>query len=755
MPYRKIFFIALFACSAFLLNAQQIPIGQWKTHFAYTKSITVEHINGKIYFGSNHLLEYDKRENEFTTYSKINGLSDVNIQLLRYDELSGYMIIIYENSNIDLFKNNTFYNIPDIKNLNIIGSKQINSVYFKNKLMYICSDQGIIVLNPERKEIKETYSLLSDGTLAGITGLCTSNGKFIATTTKGIFTADESSNTLQNYTTWELINSKPLLDLIAVRDSVYAIDLNKLYSLTNGNLTTRYISRVLIKRLRNGAFSNFYICESGDIAQQVSVFDVNANLVDSVRNVNPNDVVDATANDLWVADYWEGSTRITNRHNKSVIQPNGINDNSIYNISYGVDDIFVAAGNQRGWNVTYTPAMISRLKPSGDWVWYNRSNYTAGLENKIDILDVVIDDRNGNLYAASLANGLWEWHPDNTSVTYSNTDFIQPFGGSNRVLDLQFDQSYNLWMTNYGADNQLVVKKADGTWQKFAFPYTVTEKTASQIVIDNNDYKWVLAPRGIGIFVLNDNHTIDNKNDDQIKYLRNGEGNGNLPSNDINCLEKDKTGKIWVGTPKGIGIFNCPESLFAPGGCDAELKIVKYDADADLLFKTESVHTIATDGANNKWVGTENGVWLISDDAEKIIYRFTIDNSPLPSNNINKILVHPKSGEVFIGTDKGLVSFRGQATDGAATNDDLLVFPNPVPSEYVGSIAIKGLVENADVRITDVSGQLIYRTKAQGGQAVWNGKNYTGNKPRSGVYYVFVTNEDGSQTKSGKFIFNE
>jgi hypothetical protein len=255
--------------------------------------------------------------------------------------------------------------------------------------------------------------------------------------------------------------------------------------------------------------------------------------------------------------------------------------------------------------------------------------------------------------------------------------------------------------------------------------------------------------------VLNDNGTIDNKNDDQIKFIQKGVGLGNLPTNFVNCVVKDKNGKIWIGTADGIAIINCPESIMNSGGCDAELKVVKYDLDAGLLFKQENVTSIAVDGANNKWIGTNNGVWLISDDAEKILFRFTKDNSPLPSNDINKIVVNPETGIVYIATDIGLVSFRGNATDGENTNDNLLVFPNPVQSDYTGTIAIKGLVENADVKITDVAGQLVFRTKAQGGQAIWNGKNYLNQRPRTGVYYVFVTNADGSQTKTGKFIFNE
>jgi hypothetical protein len=371
---------------------------------------------------------------------------------------------------------------------------------------------------------------------------------------------------------------------------------------------------------------------------------------------------------------------------------------------------------------------------------------------------VQVDTRNHYIYAASYGGGLLELHPDKSTTTYKENGFIQSqIGnpGANIITGMMFDENHNLWMSNYSAPSQLVVKKADGSWQKFSFPYSASEKSAGQLVIDNANQIWMIAPRGIGVYVLNYNNTIDNKSDDQMRLLTVGNGNGNLPNNEVYSIAKDKNGKIWVGTSDGIGIFNCPESLFTSSGCDGELKIVKYDLNAGLLFQREAVNAIAVDGANNKWIGTGNGVWLISDDAEKIIHRFTKDNSPLPSNQIQSIAIQPKSGDVFIATDAGLVSYRSEATDGASDNASLLIFPNPVPANYNGMVSIKGLVENADVRITDVAGQLVYRTKAQGGQAVWNGKNYLGKRPRTGMYYVFVTNTDGSETRVGKFVFHE
>lgn len=228
---------------------------------------------------------------------------------------------------------------------------------------------------------------------------------------------------------------------------------------------------------------------------------------------------------------------------------------------------------------------------------------------------------------------------------------------------------------------------------------------------------------------------------------------GGLPDNTVYCLAKDRRGSIWIGTANGIGIVNCPSQVIA-GDCESELRIVQYDQFAGYLFQNEQVRTIAVDGANRKWIGTNNGVWLISDDGEEILHRFTESNSPLPSNRIQNIRIDPISGEVYFGTENGLVSYRGTATEPKARQEEILVFPNPVPSGYSGPIAFRDLTANADLRITDMSGQLIFRTRAQGGQAVWNGKDYTGRRPQSGVYLIFVTDPQGRETGVGKMVFH-
>ena len=735
--------------------SQQVPVGSWQSYFSYNNASTLELVGEQLFSASTHLRSYSLVDHEFTTYSKVNGLHDVNIKLIRYDVATNYMIIIYNNSNIDLMQGNTFYNMPDIKNLNITGSKKINTVYFKNKKMYLSTDFGIVVLDPIKKEIKETYVLQQNAKVLSINDLTAENGYFYAATSDGIYKADETNPILQNFANWQLIDNHACSFIFQHQNKLYTCTSDSLFVIQNNVLNGFYRSHAPILNVRTGV-NDFYLCESDNNKRAIKIFDKNALLIDSANSINPRDVIEISDNEIWEADFWEGLVKFHNRKNKELIRPNGIYSNATYNLQILNNELYVIAGGQNGWIYTFNGDGFSKYS-NGEWTPYNRSVGTSSMDTIYDVMDIALDTRNNYVYAATFQSGLLELHPDNTSVVYKNTPFIQAQLGDNsyRLAGLAMDENHNLWMSNYGAPDQLVVKKADGSWRKFSVPYTVSEKTASQLVIDNANQKWMVAPRGVGIYVLNDNNSIDNKNDDQIKYLRTGLGYGNLPNNDVNCIVKDLNGKIWVGTSDGIGIFNCAESLMTASGCDAELKIVKYDLNAGLLFQRENVKTIAVDGANNKWIGTNNGVWLISDDAEKILQHFNIDNSPLPSNEINKIVVHPITGDVFIATNAGLVSYRGVATQGSENNDNLVVFPNPVPSQYGGIIAIKGLVGNADVRITDAAGQLVYRTTAQGGQATWSGLNYLGQRPRTGVFYVFVTNADGSESKAGKFIFNE
>ena len=182
--------------------------------------------------------------------------------------------------------------------------------------------------------------------------------------------------------------------------------------------------------------------------------------------------------------------------------------------------------------------------------------------------------------------------------------------------------------------------------------------------------------------------------------------------------------------------------------------LVEADGYVEPIIANESVSAIAIDGANRKWFGTKSsGVFVYSPDGSTQVHHFDKENSPLFSNNINDISINGTTGEVYIATDKGLISYRGEATEGQEKHNNVLVFPNPVRESYTGPIAIKNVTNDADVKITDISGNLIRSLSAFGGQAVWDGKNLFGERPNTGVYLVFTSNPIGTETLVSKILF--
>ncbi|MFM7728868.1 MAG: two-component regulator propeller domain-containing protein, partial [Flavobacteriales bacterium] len=260
------------------------------------------------------------------------------------------------------------------------------------------------------------------------------------------------------------------------------------------------------------------------------------------------------------------------------------------------------------------------------------------------------------------------------------------------------------------------------------------------------------ASTGQGLIVFNENDR-NNLGDDSFRRLNDRTGSGGLPDMYVRCMAKDKDGSIWVGTNKGVAVYYNPGDIFNATGYDAQRVIIEQDGYAQYLLESEHVTTVATDGANRKWFGTYGGgVFLLSEDGTKQLLNFNQDNSPLPSNNISCITIDDLTGEVFIGTDKGIVSYRSDATQGEATCGDHYAFPNPVRHDYQGPIAIRGLVDDADVRITDAAGNIVFRTRALGGQAVWNGTDFSGRRAATGIYFVQATNPDGTATCVSKLL---
>jgi hypothetical protein len=245
---------------------------------------------------------------------------------------------VYDNGNIDLMKQNDFVNMPDIKNLNSTGSKRINSVYFKNKLMYLCTDFGIVVLNPEKREINESYVLQQASKILKIKALTSFNGNFYAATDNGVYMAAENNPALQNFANWTAISTSAVDYIFTHQGTLFCASSNTVFTLSGTTLTPVYSALAPIQQIRAG-ITDLYVCERDDNRRAIMTLDQDGLVTDSVFNINPNDVVETDPNEIWEADQWEGLIKLSARKDKSLFNPNGVFSTSFYKLSVFNDDI--------------------------------------------------------------------------------------------------------------------------------------------------------------------------------------------------------------------------------------------------------------------------------------------------------------------------------------------------------------------------------------------------------------------------------
>ena len=748
--------LASVSCSAGAF-AQGQPIGSWRAHMPYVEAISVATDGVTLFTATKQsFFTYNASQSEITPYSKVEGMADVGMAYVGYDPTTDFAILAYSNGNIDLFKDGTFFNIPDIKLKTLSGPKNINHIYTHNGLAYLSTSFGIVVINLDKKEIKETYSFITKNQTIEVKEMTGFGNYFYAVTTNGTYRINKNNPTIQAFSSWQQVDSRKSLSYIATaHNNLYLAGADSLFTLSSDTLSFLYKSPYEIKHL-DSATDGLWIDEFTAVSYNaiMKLLSPAGQITDSFKGPRfVRKTVELSDKSVWVADEVEGLTRRSASNELTVFKPEGPSDVGSFDLLPFNGELWIAHGGfDENWTYVYNGSGLSHLK-DGKWTAYSKKTFP--LFNNRDVTDFVVlarDPVDGTIYAGSYRSGLFIIKPDGTTEYLKEGTILEPtYGDPNayRIAGLTFDQDGNLWLNQAGAVNELAVRTREGNWFKYSGGGTFMY--SAYMLTDEYNQKWYILPSGgAGVAVYNDNHTPDNKNDDVYAKISTSSINAF-----VNSIAIDKQGSIWFGTNDGIGILNCSPDQVASGSCEIERPIVQYDQFAGYLFQSEKVKTIAVDGANRKWIGTTNGVWLISPDGEKIVSRFTVENSPLPSNNIQKIAIDPVTGDVYIGTALGLVSYRGTATDGGESNQDVITFPNPVPSGYSGTIAIKGLSENADIRITDISGQLVYRTKALGGQAIWNGLDYTGRRPQSGVYLIFATNKDGTQTHAGKMVFME
>ncbi|MDR2085919.1 MAG: hypothetical protein LBP72_01970 [Dysgonamonadaceae bacterium] len=774
------FNLVIIICLGLLLvtNMQaENPIGAWKTYLAYQDPVLVAETDnlifavykGQYYDGKTHndgsLFSYDPEDGTVETYSSKDGLNGLKIKKMAYSPEAKVLVLVYEEDNIDLFYGrNNVVNIS-LKNKPELSNKTINNITFIGKYAYLSAGFGIIVLDLERKEIKNSY-FLNINTMA----FCQLGNDFYIATGEGIKKASITSN-LNNIDNWKdfkldySVNENKIEQLVAFKDQLVFYETNKVcYVTKNGTVKLLFqgmcrqlsvLKEELVLNLYNAVY--FYT----DLEKKNTKIPITASCISAHNSNNIYWITQPSVS--WVDPSLTGLIAIKREtdSNEYSILVSGIKINSpVRNyceyMTCVSGKLFVVGGSMGA----------NRRNKDGTFMIYENKQWTnfdkQAIDKKIglncnDFVSVVVDPRDSNHYfVASWGEGLLEFRDTVLINHYTDKNTNNAMQTANpsyfpenyiRTDGLAFDKNNNLYMVHQLVTNGLAICTADSQWISPYYP-PLAGTHPNKVLITRNNQKWInIYDFGNGIFVLDDNNTIDDSSDDTYYYSKRfvDQQGTDIKAFQYNCLAEDLDGIVWVGTDNGPISFSSAAQV-GEGVCNRIIATDQYSKGYYPL-EGQKIMTIAIDGANRKWMGTQgNGVFVVNNSGETLtVENFNTNNSPLISDNIRSIAINNKTGEVFIGTDCGIVSYTNEAIEGSSDYSNVYAFPNPVKPANDSQVTITGLVANSPVKITDMAGNLIQQGVSLGGQYSWKLTNRSGAIVKAGIYLVLAALPDGSQ----------
>jgi ligand-binding sensor domain-containing protein len=755
--------LSLFIFATTCVSAQN-AIGDWQAHFSGRNAKDMAFTENDIYVACEQMIfRYDYSEiREIKT--KIDGLSDSDIKLIEYIPDYDRFLVIYENSNIDILDGNRVLNFPAIKNKQISGDKTIYDIKIRDEQAWLATGFGIVLFDLERDEFSDTYYIGNEGNFVSVQQITFKDGYIYAATTEGLKRASLETDALYNYQNWQT-------ETLPVAEAVRAVcsDENHIYAASE--------SGELYWKIQGGweIFNeNYTNIQSIDISDNYLFFieeeRINIHTKDGSlyiqkdsypdaphkKNVSINTAAEGKDGNIYYADKNYSLIREMGNEKHQFIAPEGPFTNPVMQLKLINNKLTGTAG---GFKINLNPA--AREASLFKYSLNDKSYEHIVFSGHRDFYSIASPENDDNrLFIGMWDRGVFKIINGKPETIYNETNSslqsILPNYRSVRIGAIVTDENKNMLMTNANVNEPVSVFTADGSWKSFAHSEQVKNKHWFRMLQAKDGSYWLGAAKTGGLYVFNTNGTLTDISDDKYNFFIPQTADGEESSSDIRSLEQDRDGTMWVGTGEGIFVYYYPEDVFNhPVYADRiQLTSVGADTSEQYLLKTEMVTAIKTDGANRKWIGTQNsGVFLVSPNGKEQIYAFNTNNSPLVSNTVNDIAIDPETGRVFFATSKGLLSFRAEATEGNESYDNVYVFPNPVRPGYQGKITVTGLVENSHVKITDVAGNLVYETKSLGGQAIWNGRDLRGRKVNTGVYLIFLSNGDGSQTHVEKLLF--
>ena len=735
----------------------------WQGYFSYNDIRDLSQSATAIYAASeNALFSKNTSTNQIKTTNTIDGLSGQTITSLYYSPTFNKSLVGYENGLMIVINeaDGSMLNIVDIISKQLPANlKKINHFMEYKGIVYVSCDFGIVQFNLATMQFGDTYFIGNNGTETSVLQTTVFNDFIYAATPNGIRRADINNKNLVDYNRWTQIatgswSSIETFDaeLVAINTSGYIHRYSSVSNTFTGYLQLPQAAvdmRMAENYLIITTTSSVYVYNK----QMALVRQINSSQIEG--SVSTFTCATSIGYVIYIGTKENGmySTTISNSLAFENNTPTGPYRNNIFALQATTTSLWAVYGN---YSIFYNPYPldsygISKFSEAG---WLNIP-YEKVLGAK-SLVRIAVNPNNENeVYIGASYSGMLKVVNDIPSVLYNQNNSgleqitsIPNYFNDVRINGVAFDKVGNLWVNNSAVNNGIKVLKTNGTWQSFSTKQiliNVDNCSFGRIAIDKYGTKWI-ATSTDGIIGFNENGTV-------LKKITMGADNGNLPNVDARVATPDNNNQLWIGTTKGLRVLSNINSFQTDSQLTTKPIIILEDGLAQELLYEQFIMDIVVDGANNKWIGTvDSGVFLVSPNGQETKYHFTTKNSPLPSDEINDIDINTKTGEVFIATAKGLVSFKGIATAGSEDLKNVFVYPNPVRPEYEGTVKITGLLNKATVKITDIEGNLVYETTSEGGTIEWDTTAFGKYKVASGVYMIFISAQDGIETTVKKVM---
>ncbi len=720
-------------------SAQIISSSRWSDLFSYNNVLAIREDNGKLIAATeNGIFFYTPATGEITKLSKANGLHEVKISAFDYNPETKIGLVGYKNGAMDIITPEGITYVVDIPiAAGYNGEKRINHISITGNLAVISVNYGVSIFRLDKKEFGDSAFFINNGVYeAAKEAVIKDNSVYVATATG--LKSHEMNVTFPIFSSWNTVNAGNFSQ-ISVGSTIAYSNLNTVYS---GNGTTFTALPKGFNSIRDITVTpqNIIVAD----ALEISIFTSTGAFVKSF------DFGEQLNTGFFSNSKIFAGTKTSGIKNEAgdFLKPDGPYSNTSYKIDLLGNQVLISSGGRDAYDTPVFNNFGYYHFNGTNWVY---PNFFKTFPGPLNVMDAVMNPAKPseiffvNWTPIDGQKGIYRMENDEYKNIYASTG-----NWLNRVAGLTFDEN-----------NQLFVSSAANS-DKIGFYYYIPASDSFNLVnvinsgstqkpFTKNGILYIPAPffGGGGLLIYDYKNTPTQLGDDRFKMIRK---NNNLPADGVVSAAIDKNDDVWIGTRIGLRILQNPSAAIDEDNPRTEPIIIEENGVGEELFRDSPILQIEVDGGNQKWVSVdEGGVFYLSSDGQKTFNHFTKQNSPLPTNSVTDIKVDKQTGKVYFVTLDGVMVYQGDVLNVNENFGEVLVYPNPVVyANYKGNVRIRGLAEKTNIRITDAAGNLVHQAVAKGGYYEWNLNNQRGVRVASGIYFVLMTNSDGTDTATAK-----